>query len=119
MGCCSSKNEERKEERLESMKIAKKHANKSVVSESFISQSTTPPTPLEAEIEDGLSPIRLIDFADFKMRDSFPRYPDNKGITVTKDSLTAEERERCIIVFISHSWLLSLSDERYQIMLRL
>ena len=54
-------------------------------------------------VEDNdLPPIRLIDFDDFARRTSFPRYPENKDITLILEKI---DRENAFIVFISHCWL--------------
>ena len=49
-----------------------------------------------------LPPIRVIDYNDFARRKSFPRYPENKDITLLIDTI---DKENSFLVFISHCWL--------------
>ncbi len=49
--------------------------------------------------------IRLINFKNFVNLGTFPRYPDNKDLTITLDQLTTEAYESSLLVFISHCWL--------------
>lgn len=51
--------------------------------------------------KDALPPIRLIDYKDFARRTSFPRYPENKDITVVLDKINKDDS---FVVFISHCW---------------
>jgi len=53
---------------------------------------------------DELPPIRLINFDDFVQCDTFPRYPENKDITITLDEVMGH-RDKSLIVFISHCWM--------------
>jgi hypothetical protein len=53
---------------------------------------------------DELPPIRLISFDDFVQCDTFPRYPENKDITITLDEVMGH-RDKSLIVFISHCWM--------------
>lgn len=55
--------------------------------------------------EEALSSIRLIDLKHLEALKTFPRYPENKDLTITLNQLTQEEYDRILIVFISHCWL--------------
>lgn len=50
----------------------------------------------------GISPIRIIDYDSFKNRGEFPRYPEDKALSVTLDST---DTNTSFNVFISHCWI--------------
>ena len=54
------------------------------------------------QFDGDLPPIRLIDFSKFCYHGGFPRYPDNKDIVTSLDRI---DRDKSLIVFISHCWL--------------
>ena len=49
-----------------------------------------------------LPPIRLLDFSKFSKLGRLPRYPDNADICL---SVSEVDRNKSLIVFISHNWL--------------
>ena len=53
----------------------------------------------------GKAPIRIIDLEELKLLQSFPRYPEDAGITKNFEDLSKQERETSLFVFISHCWL--------------
>jgi len=58
--------------------------------------------------EISLSTIRLIDFEKFKAFGGFPRYPDNKDITIVlNEFIESNLYDDSLIVFVSHRWLRS------------
>jgi hypothetical protein len=75
----------------------------SAASTSQHSQHSPQEPSLQIERENPpLPPIRLIDFNAFVALGTMPRYPENKDLCVTLDSV---DRSDSLIVFISHCWL--------------
>lgn len=62
---------------------------------------------LKSETKDS-DVVKFINFDDFKERTSFPRYPDNFEITT---NVSAIDLSKSLMVFISHHWLQSISDD--------
>jgi hypothetical protein len=52
-----------------------------------------------------LSCIRLISFPNFLELKQFPRYPNNRALTISLTDLTDEDYSNSLIVFVSHCWL--------------